>query len=162
MIIIIRNTICSLEPIACLDWDFIKMKQAMWKVDPTGTFSFSDLSNPDQPFLFSPVPEYYRLKALLQTQFSGKSVTVRQVEEYIIADTPFCSNRSQVTVLKPMEHEGQIKIVNPLPGRKRALMPTQTFKFNSSDGCHCIRRLPTREPSQYVAPSAAISSYTQL
>lgn len=95
-----------------------KMKQAMWKVDPTGTFSFSDLSNPDQPFLFSPVPEYYKLEALLQAQFSGKSVTVRQIEEYIIADTPFCSNQYKTAVLKPMEQAGKITIVNPPPKRK--------------------------------------------
>ncbi len=90
-----------------------KMKQAMWKVDPTGTFSFSDLSNPDQPFLFSPVPEYYRLETLLQAKFSGQVATVRQVEEYIVADTPFCSTHYKSTVLKPMEQAGKIVIINP-------------------------------------------------
>lgn len=95
-----------------------KMKQAMWKVDPTGTFSFSDLSNPDQPFLFSPTPEYYRLEELLQAEFTGKTVTVRQIEEYIIAETPFCSNQYKTTVLKPMEQADKIKGVNPPPKRK--------------------------------------------
>ncbi|MBI2304148.1 MAG: three-Cys-motif partner protein TcmP [Chloroflexi bacterium] len=31
----------------------LAMKSAMWKVDPEGTFSYSDLSNVDQPRLFS-------------------------------------------------------------------------------------------------------------
>jgi three-Cys-motif partner protein len=105
-----------------------KMKQAMWKVDPTGTFSFSDLSNPDQPFLFSPVPEYYRLEALLQSRFSGKSVTMREIEEYIIADTPFCSNQYKITVLKPMEQTGKIAIVNPPPKRKMGTYPDSSLQ----------------------------------
>lgn len=94
-----------------------KMKQAMWKVDQTGTFSFSDLSNPDQPFLFSPVPEYYRLEVLLLSKFSGQIATVREIEEYIIANTPFCSIHYK-RVLKPMEQAGKIKIVNPPPRRR--------------------------------------------
>lgn len=28
------------------------MKQAMWAVDPSGVFAYSDITNPSQPFLF--------------------------------------------------------------------------------------------------------------
>jgi hypothetical protein len=94
------------------------MKQAMWKVDPTGTFTFSDLSNPDQPFLFSPGPDSYWLKSLLQAHFSGQSVAIWQIEEYVIAETPFCSSHYK-KVLKPMEQAGEINVMNPPHGRRK-------------------------------------------
>jgi len=35
-----------------------KMKQAMWSADPSGACDFSDTTNPNQPLLFSPTPDY--------------------------------------------------------------------------------------------------------
>ena len=34
-----------------------KMKEAMWKVDPAGGFTFSDATNFDQAVLFQPEPD---------------------------------------------------------------------------------------------------------
>lgn len=76
------------------------MKQAMWKVDPTGTYEFSDYTNPDQLLLFSQ-PDYTILQRMLSKQFSQKTVSVEEIEEYVIVETPFYKFKTEA--LKPME-----------------------------------------------------------
>jgi three-Cys-motif partner protein len=37
----------------------LKMKEAMWKVDPVGEFTFSDATNPNQSLLFNAPPQHH-------------------------------------------------------------------------------------------------------
>ena len=46
-----------------------KMKEAMWKVDPSGRFRFSDATDPDQLALFGNDPDLPALERLLVDQF---------------------------------------------------------------------------------------------
>jgi len=66
-----------------------KMKIAMWDVDPTGGFQFSDATDPDQLVLFSDDPEPQLLPQILD-QFTGRSeVIVREIKNWTVEETPF-------------------------------------------------------------------------
>ncbi len=93
-----------------------RMKESMWKVDPTGTFEFSDNTNPYQPLLFSQ-PDYSVLQRMLSAHFRGQTVSVEDVEDYVIAETPFYKFRNEA--LKLMEAAGKITTISTDPKRKK-------------------------------------------
>lgn len=93
-----------------------RMKESMWRVDPTGTFEFSDNTNPNQLLLFSQ-PDYSILQNMLSDHFKGQMITVEDVEEYVIADTPFYKFKSEA--LRPMEAHGQISVISSDSKRKK-------------------------------------------
>jgi three-Cys-motif partner protein len=78
----------------------LKMKQAMCRVDTTGTYEFSDFTNHNQLLLFSQ-PNYLLLKQMLLDKFKGKIVSIQDIEHFVIAETPFCTYKTEV--LRPME-----------------------------------------------------------
>ncbi|WP_376797454.1 three-Cys-motif partner protein TcmP [Thermogemmatispora sp.] len=90
------------------------MKRAMWEVDPTGNFVFSDCTGLAQSFLLQndspPI-----LAQMLYERFRGKLVALDDIEEYVIADTPFFKYKSS---LKLLEQEGLIEVYGP-EGRKK-------------------------------------------
>ena len=49
-----------------------KMKEAMWRVDESGEFSFSDNTDPDQLILFAKEPQYDMLRRQVLNQFRGQ------------------------------------------------------------------------------------------
>lgn len=102
-----------------------EMKRAMWKVDPTGGFEFSDFSNPYQPLLLSE-PNYADLQNRVISHFKGKIVRVTEIEEYVRAETPYITYKREV--LRPMEISSspKIRVVNPPLRRSRG-----TFSDNS-------------------------------
>jgi three-Cys-motif partner protein len=93
-----------------------RMKESMWRVDPTGTFEFSDNTNPNQLLLFSQ-PDYSILQNMLSDHFNGQIATVEDIEEYVIAETPFYKFKSEA--LKPMEANGQITVISSDSKRRR-------------------------------------------
>lgn len=97
-----------------------KMKYAMWKTDPTGAFQFSDFSNPYQPLLLSE-PNDQDLQFLLSKSFKGKVVTVKEVEVYVITETPYVTYKQ--SALAPMEKDGRIRLVKCPPGRRKGSFP---------------------------------------
>lgn len=81
-----------------------KMKEAMWKTDESGLFQFSDATyDPDQPMLFEMKPDYSRLKRILLQNFKGKSVSITELEKFILAKTPFRETHYKRQILAPME-----------------------------------------------------------
>src|SRR5260370_609728 len=61
-----------------------KMKEAMWKADESGEFRFSDATDPDQFILFEKAPSLPALRARIVNEFSGKDVTVGNIEKFAI------------------------------------------------------------------------------
>jgi len=97
-----------------------KMKEAMWRVDESGLFQFSDVSyNPDQAMLFSPEPDYCQLKSLILSTFKGKSVSVEELQNFIITQTSFLSTHYKRQILSPMEKTDPPEIMIRCPGKKR-------------------------------------------
>src|SRR5205823_2638058 len=95
-----------------------KMKEAMWRVDPTGGFSFSDATDPNQSVLFAPEPDRQSLRTMIQHQFASRSASVQEIERFVIEQTPFLPTHYK-RVLAAMEAENAVSPVNPPAKRRR-------------------------------------------
>lgn len=68
-----------------------KMKQAMWKVDPTEGSGFAYSANPDQLVMFDRSPDFTRLEAALMRRFGVDPFTIEMAERFTTVDTPFAA-----------------------------------------------------------------------
>jgi three-Cys-motif partner protein len=66
-----------------------KMKEAMWRIDESGEFTFSDATDASQLVLFARKPRYDLLAKRLQDHFGQSEVALSQIEEFVLAETPF-------------------------------------------------------------------------
>lgn len=97
-----------------------KMKEAMWKVDESGTFRFSDatagaaqLSLP-----FTAKPDFAALRRDIVKWFAGQVATVAEVEEFVLANTPFRETHYKKHALAELERNGLVVPVEPKQGRR--------------------------------------------
>lgn len=65
-----------------------EMKRAMWSVDKTGNFRFSDRENPDQLTLLDESCSQEWLAGELTRLLGGRKMTVAEVREFVLTDTP--------------------------------------------------------------------------
>jgi hypothetical protein len=79
-----------------------KMKEAMWGVDQSGEFTFSDGTNPDQMLLFGKQPNLAVLRNEIVGRFSGAETTVGTVELFVVEATAFRETH-YTPVLKELE-----------------------------------------------------------
>ena len=93
-----------------------KMKDAMWRIDETGEFMFSDATDPKQSVLFAE-PRLDFLRNEIMKRFSGAEATRDEIEKFVIGETAFRKAHYKTNVLKPMELAGEIEPVNPKPDR---------------------------------------------
>lgn len=99
-----------------------RMKGAMWNLDPEGGVLFAGLTDGD-PLLFKPAADLALLEAALTKRFTGYTVPVQEVEEFVIIDTDYTSNHYR-KVLRGLERTGLLEAVS---GRKKLLSyPTGT------------------------------------
>jgi len=97
-----------------------EMKRAMWAVDKTGDFRFSDKDNPDQLPMFEQAFDDAWLSGELSSRHGGKSRTAAEVKEYVLTETPCCLFK---TALASMENDGSIIITKQPAGRRRGTFP---------------------------------------
>ena len=102
------------------------MKYAMWKVDPEGTYRFSDRTNPGQKVLFKPEPDYSLLKKLIIEEFRNKMVSIEQLEEFVVVKTPFRETHYKRQILIPME-EAKTSEIEVSNRKKRYTYPPRTI-----------------------------------
>lgn len=96
-----------------------KMKEAMWNVDESGSYLFSDNTyNPAQPVLFQREPDFAYLKRLLLERFRRSTITVADLEEFVLTETPFRETHYR-RVLVPMEKAGEISAHCPTHKRRK-------------------------------------------
>jgi three-Cys-motif partner protein len=100
----------------------IKMKEAMWKVDPGGGVSFTDATNFDQTVLFQPEFDCGQLRKLIADRFTGKRARVGDVENFVVEDTPFNAHHYK-RVLIEMEGSGGFVPITPPPRRRKGTFP---------------------------------------
>lgn len=94
-----------------------KMKAAMWKVSPTGDYSFSDrLAH--QSLLFGPDADLSPLRDDIIQQFHGRTISIEELNEFVIVGTNYLPSHLKRRTLVPLEREGLIRVITP---RKRAL-----------------------------------------
>ena len=97
-----------------------KMKEAMWKVDKSGAFSFSDATDTRQSVLFGDKPDLGRLRHQILQRFRGKETTAGRVEEFVLTETAFCKTHCK-SILKALEKSDPpgLMVPNPPPGRRQ-------------------------------------------
>lgn len=105
-----------------------KMKEAMWKVDEGGAFSFSDATDQNQLVLLGHEPDEAGLERLLMSRFSGQVVSIEQVEEFVLAETAFRETHFK-PVLKKLEggEPAGLSIHSAKPGRRKGTFPSGTL-----------------------------------
>jgi three-Cys-motif partner protein len=109
-----------------------RMKESMWKVDPTGEFQFSDLTDASKQFLlsFAETPNLDALREMIVEQFGGTEVEITDLEQWVVTDTPFLPKHIRKPILEPMEDDKSVSITASKPGRRRHTYPPGTvLKF---------------------------------
>lgn len=82
-----------------------KMKEAMWRIDKSGCFEFSDATyNPFQGILFESKPNYSKLKEIILEKYKGKEVSSKELGDFIVAETSFLRSHYKTSILRPMEN----------------------------------------------------------
>ena len=110
-----------------------KMKEAMWKADPTGGTQFSDRTDLNQVVLFGPAPDLTLLKAEVVNWLTGKRRTIDAFEDFVLAKTPFRETHGR-TVLAALEKEGSLRIIKSPRKRARSYPPGTVFTIEPADG----------------------------
>src|SRR5262249_6104193 len=88
-----------------------KMKEAMWKVDGTGSFQFSDHEAAlGLISLFNDHPNLEPLRDSLVRRFKGKAVPIEQLQDWVTAETEFLPKHLKRPVLAPMEEKQEISV----------------------------------------------------
>jgi hypothetical protein len=99
-----------------------EMKKAMWFVDGTGEFRFSDEDDPTQLPMFSRRFDDEWLAAELETRRAGRTMSAYEVKEYVLTDTPcylFKTALKSLEVRKPLS----VRVVKAPEGRKPGTYP---------------------------------------
>lgn len=78
------------------------MKKAMWKVDATGTYRFSDRDDPRQQRFFSTLSDEW-LADELSRSLMGRTLTEDQVREHVLTKTPFYRYKDPINLLRKQE-----------------------------------------------------------
>ena len=105
-----------------------KMKDAMWKVDDSGEFRFSDATDPNQFVLFEREPPTDRLRALIKDHFAGRSVAFAEVNDWVLTETAFREAHVK-GALKSLETAKPplLSVPNAPANRRRATYPDPTL-----------------------------------
>ena len=108
-----------------------RMKDAMWKVDERGEFSFSDATDPNQAVLFGNEPRFDLLQRQLIARFRGRDASVEEIEEFVLAETAFRETHYKRQVLRPLElaEPSMIEVINPPPGRRRGTYSEKSMRL---------------------------------
>jgi three-Cys-motif partner protein len=105
-----------------------KIKEAMWRVDESGMYSFSDATDPNQSVLFSAEPDRELLKRLILEKFSGNETTPNHIERFVIRDTPFRETHYK-KVLQSLEAAARLIPIDPSPTRRRGTYADSDMKL---------------------------------
>ena len=105
-----------------------KMKEAMWRIDESGTYTFSDATDPNQSVLFSAEPDRNLLTRLIATRFAGRETTPNEIERFVVRQTPFRETHYK-KVLQALEEADKIVPTNPPLKRRRGTYAGMNMKL---------------------------------
>lgn len=91
------------------------MKKAMWSVDATGSFKFSDADDPGQLLLLKGFNPPWLAERMV-TEYLGKEPAVKEIEHFVLVDTP-CYKYNEA--LRVLESDGRIDILGAPPDRRK-------------------------------------------
>ncbi len=107
-----------------------EMKKAMWRVDPSGGFRFSDKDDPSQLRLFNGYTDRTLEDELMQ-RLRGRTLPVAEVKEFVLRETPAYKFKS---CLATMEKNGSVRPINAPPNRRKGTFPDEHMLVEFSDG----------------------------
>jgi three-Cys-motif partner protein len=90
-----------------------EMKKAMWAVDETGAFQFSDSDDPSQLGLFSVRFDQSWLAETLAERLAGQTLSYNKVREYVLTETPCYLLKNALRSLEIGERKDTIKVKSP-------------------------------------------------
>src|SRR5947209_19674473 len=93
------------------------MKEAMWKIDESGEFRFSDTTDPNQLVLFEKEPNLPGLQKQIMSGCGGRDIRVGDIETFVLTETAF-RERHYKGILKALEKDGRLIIVRAAQGRR--------------------------------------------
>ncbi len=104
-----------------------KMKQAMWRIDPAGTYQFSDYTDAKRTSnLFPDEPDYELLKTMILDEFRTQEVSVTELGNFVVVHTPFLRSHFKRSILTPMETSKELEVTWAKPARKKGTFPDGT------------------------------------
>ena len=108
-----------------------RMKEAMWRVDESGEFRFSDATDPNQAVLFEDEPRLDVLERQLLTHFGGRETTVGEIEQFVLGETAFRETHYKRRILRRLEvaEPPLIEVIDPRPGRRRGTYPDSSMRL---------------------------------
>ena len=107
-----------------------KMKEAMWRVDKSGEFRFSDATNPLQLVLFGNEPQFDVLKSQIINRFQGQETTIKEIEEFVVSETAFRETHYK-RILRQLEinQPPRLAAIDPPANRKIGTYSDQSLKL---------------------------------
>ncbi|GLI95327.1 three-Cys-motif partner protein TcmP [Methylocystis echinoides] len=109
----------------------LAMKRAMWRVDDSGAFIFSDATNPNQLVLLDGGPDGREIERQILRQFKGQVVKVPEIMQFVVEETAYLDTHFK-SVLKAMEEATppRLEVVDAPQRRRRGTFPdTVTIRF---------------------------------
>lgn len=105
-----------------------KMKQAIWKIAPTGDYAFRG-GRSEQLALGLDAPDFGPLRRAIEgflgSRKVGSWVKVEEVAEFVVASTDYHSSQFKTNALRPLESNGKIE-VDPTSRTRRGSYPDGT------------------------------------
>jgi hypothetical protein len=107
---------------------FSKMKEAMWRVDPSSGAVFSDRTDTAQGVLLEADADVTPLRNALRKQFRGAGgVPIEVIERFVLEETPYSEAKHlKRRTLAPMEHDGVITASLRAGKRRKGTFPPGT------------------------------------
>jgi three-Cys-motif partner protein len=103
-----------------------RMKEAMWRIDPSEGQRFADSTSRNQQTLFEQEPDIESLRRAMLDHFQDKIFTVQDAERFALVNTPYLPSHVKTRTLKPWEERGRLEIVQAKDGRRRGTYPPGT------------------------------------
>lgn len=104
-----------------------EMKRAMWAVDKTGEFRFSDQDNPSQLRLFSESFDQVWLAEELARRLGGNTMSAYKVKEFVLTGTPCYLFKAALKSLE-VGKKKRAKVTKAPPGRKPGTYPDEQLE----------------------------------
>jgi len=103
-----------------------EMKKAMWQVDKSGEFKFSDKDNPDQLKLLAESFDDDWLADELGKRLAGTTMTVAEAEEFVLVETPCYLFKG---ALEALEVSNKLTAVDAPRKRRKGTFPDENMKI---------------------------------
>jgi hypothetical protein len=71
-------------------------------------------------------PNYAQIKKLIVERYRNQDVTIEDLGNFVVAETPFLRTHFKKQILRPMEQEQELKVVSAKEKRRRGTFPDGT------------------------------------